>query len=168
MDFLLYPTMLSCSPLLFIVHEMKMIILLSYWVCCEGFFFFFLRGLRGIKLLPASTLSPFISSLTQEQRWQQYFWADIKIKGAFLTLQPRQKSIFYSQVKLHSPSYVPQPEQQQRWPVHWESWEAGDHPYLDVPVIMWPENGGESVFPVNCSRREMLRSCKEASFSPSW
>lgn len=111
------------------------------WLYCfltecavKDFFFFFLRGLRGIKLLPASTLSPFISSLTQEQRWQQYFWADIKIKGAFLTLQPRQKSIFYSQVKLHSPSYVPQPEQQQRWPVHWESWEAGDHPYLDEPV----------------------------------
>lgn len=45
------------------------------------------------------------------------------------------------------------------------SWEAGDHPYLDVPVIMWSENGGESVFPVNGTSREMLRRCNGASFS---
>lgn len=112
---------------------MKTITLLSYWVCCEaiGFFIFFLRDFRGTKFLPISTLSPFTSNLTQEQEWQQYFWANIKIKGYFW-LRNLGERVFYIPEWNPYPGSVPQ-AQWRWWPVHEKIWEAGDHPYLDVP-----------------------------------
>ena len=130
--------------------------------------FFKKRGFRGTKFLPIGALSPFASSLTQEQEGRQFFWADTKIKGHFWLHNLRERAFYISKRNSSQPQlHPPAGAEQQGWWAHWEIGEAGDRPYLDVPVITWPENGGDSVFPVNCSRQEMLRSGNPASFSLS-
>lgn len=76
----------------------------------------------------------------------------------------KESSVFPDETH-RSPSSFPSQKQAAVVRAHWEIWEAGDPPHLDVPMITWPENGGDSVFPVNCSRQGMLRSLNRASFS---